>query len=165
MHTMSMLWSITDAVSSSSWPILFKVLMLNVTICIVFLHLSSFSLCLSSVADFSNTGATNLSRTCPFFTHMKDHVVWVRVRVIFRWLYFNFINRYHPKRWGDVVPWLNYLILAINQWGFVHPPSDEMHCWPVAGFFHLTSHQLCCFPWLPRFNMWKKKKKKKKIIN
>ena len=32
MHTMSMLWSIADTVSSSSWPILFKVLTLNVTI-------------------------------------------------------------------------------------------------------------------------------------
>ena len=44
-----------DAVSSGSRPILFKVLTLNVTICIVCLHLNNF--CLSSVADFSNTEA------------------------------------------------------------------------------------------------------------
>ena len=56
-HTLLMLWSITDSVSSSSWPILFKVLTLNITTCIVFLHLSSFYFRLSSIADFSNTGA------------------------------------------------------------------------------------------------------------
>ena len=55
MHIMSMLGSIAEAVSSSSWPILFKVLTLNIAICIVLLHLSNF--CLSSVADFSNTRA------------------------------------------------------------------------------------------------------------
>ena len=42
-----------DALSSSSCPILFKVLMLNVAICMVRLHLSNFGL--SLVADFSNT--------------------------------------------------------------------------------------------------------------
>ena len=57
MHTMSMLWSTADAVSSSSWPILFEVLMLNVTICIMLLHFSSFCLCLSFVADLLNAGA------------------------------------------------------------------------------------------------------------
>ena len=40
-----------DAVSSGSCPILFKVLTLNIAICIVCLHFSNF--CLSS--DFSNT--------------------------------------------------------------------------------------------------------------
>ena len=49
-------YSSADAVSSGSCPILFKVLMLNVAICIVCLHFSSFC-CLSSVADFSNTDA------------------------------------------------------------------------------------------------------------
>ena len=52
---MSILCSTADAVSSGSWPILFRVLTLNVAICIVCLHFSSF--CLSSVADFSNTEA------------------------------------------------------------------------------------------------------------
>ena len=51
---MSMLYSTADAVSSGSCPVLLKVLTLNVAICIVCVHFSSFS-CLSSVADFSNT--------------------------------------------------------------------------------------------------------------
>ena len=55
MHIMSMLWSIADAVSSSSCPIFFKVVTLNIAISIVRLHFSDF--CLSSVADFSNTEA------------------------------------------------------------------------------------------------------------
>ena len=84
MHIMSMLWSIADAVSSGSCPILFKVLTLNVTICIVHLHFSNFYL--SSVADFLNTEA---SRTCPFFTRVKSKVVWVWVMVIF-WQLFLF---------------------------------------------------------------------------
>ena len=57
MPIVSTLWSIAEAVSSGSWPILFKVLTLNVTICIVLLHFSNFCFSLSSVADFSNTGA------------------------------------------------------------------------------------------------------------
>ena len=56
-HTMSMLWSIADAVCSGSCPILFKVLTLNVAICIVIFHLRNFCFCLNSVADFSNAGA------------------------------------------------------------------------------------------------------------
>ena len=38
-----------------SWPILFKVLTLNVAICMVLLHFSNFCFSLSSVADISNT--------------------------------------------------------------------------------------------------------------
>ena len=48
---MSMLRSITEAVSSGSWPILYKVLTLNVAIYIVLLHLSNFCFCLSSVVE------------------------------------------------------------------------------------------------------------------
>ena len=69
MHIMSILCSPADAVSSGSCPILFKVLTLNVAICIVCLHFCSFS-CLSSVADFSNTEARSLisaGRAPPFF--------------------------------------------------------------------------------------------------
>ena len=47
MHIISMLCSTVDAVSSGSFPILFKVLTLNVAICIVCLHFSNFC-CLSS---------------------------------------------------------------------------------------------------------------------
>ena len=61
MHIMSILCSSADAISSGSCPILFKVLTLNVAICSVCLHFSSFD-CLSSVADFSNTEARALRK-------------------------------------------------------------------------------------------------------
>ena len=66
-----------EAVSSGSWPILFKVLTLNVAICIVLLHFSNYCFNLSSVADFSNTDqGSNLSQTPHFFTRVKSHAVW-----------------------------------------------------------------------------------------
>ena len=69
MHIMSMLWSMADAVSSGSCPILFKVLTLNVAIRIVYLHFSNFCF-LSSVAYLMNTEATTLisSGLTPFLT-------------------------------------------------------------------------------------------------
>ena len=78
MHIMSILCSTADTVSSGSWPILFKVLTLNVTICIVCLHFSSFCYS-SSVADFSNTEArapTTGGRAL-FFTRAKSDAVYV----------------------------------------------------------------------------------------
>ena len=78
MHIMSILCSSADAISACSCPILFKVLTLNVAICSVCLHFSSFD-CLSSVADFSNTEArapTSAGRA-PFFTHAKSDAVCV----------------------------------------------------------------------------------------
>ena len=61
-----------DEVSSGSCPILFKVLTLNVAICIVCLHLSNFY-CLSSVADFSNTEArTPTSARCASFLPARN---------------------------------------------------------------------------------------------
>ena len=56
MHIMSILCSTADTVSSGSCPILFKVITLNIAICIVCLHFRNFC-CLSSVDGFSNTGA------------------------------------------------------------------------------------------------------------
>ena len=92
MHIMSVLCSRAYAISSGSWPILFKVLKLNYAICIVCLHFSSFC-CLSSVADFSNTEArapTSAGRA-PFLLARRAmrfvYVVWVWVMVIFRWLF------------------------------------------------------------------------------
>ena len=74
MHIMSILCSTADAISSGSCPILFKVLTLNVTICIVCLHFSSF--CgLSSVADFFNTEArapTSAGRA-PFYPRKERY--------------------------------------------------------------------------------------------
>ena len=93
MQIMSILCSTADAISSGSWPILFRVLTLNVAICIVYLHFSSFCLSLSSVADFSNTEArapTSAGRA-PFLPVRRAmrfmYVVWVWVIVIFRWLF------------------------------------------------------------------------------
>ena len=55
-----------DAVTSGSCPILFKVLTLNVAICVVHLHISNFYL--TSVADVSNTEArAPTSAGCAFF--------------------------------------------------------------------------------------------------
>ena len=88
MHIMPILCSRADAVSFSSWPILFKVLTLNVAICIVCLHFSSFC-CLSSVTDFLNTEArapTSAGRA-PFLLVRFMYVVWVWVMVIFWWLF------------------------------------------------------------------------------
>ena len=92
MHIMSILWSIREAVSSGSCPILFKVLTLNVAICIVLLHFSHFCFSLSSVADFSNAGARAPTSTehAPFLPARRamqfGQVVWECVLVIFRWL-------------------------------------------------------------------------------
>ena len=91
MHIMSILCSTADAVNSGSCSILFKVITLNVAICIVCLHFSSFSL--SSVADFSNTEArapTSAGRALflPARRAMRFvYVVWAWVMVIFRWLF------------------------------------------------------------------------------
>ena len=57
-----------DAVSSGNRPIPFKVLTLNVTICILRLHLSNFCFSLSFATDFSNTEARapTLAGRAPF---------------------------------------------------------------------------------------------------
>ena len=94
MHIMSILCSLADAISSGSWPILFKVLTLKVAICILYLRFSSFW-CLSSVADFSNNEAraptsAGFSPFLPARRAMRFvYVVWVWVMVIFRWLFYS----------------------------------------------------------------------------
>ena len=80
VHIMSILRSTADAV---------RVLTLNVAICIVCLHFSSFCY-LSSVADFSNTEtkAETSAGRAPFLPARRAmrlmYVVWVWVIVIFR---------------------------------------------------------------------------------
>ena len=102
-HSMPMLWSIEDAVSSGRWPILFKDITVSFAICIVLLYLSSFCLCLRSVADFSKTGAkvTTSAEHISFLPALRVmqfwHVVSVRVMIIFRWLYLYLINRSHNR--------------------------------------------------------------------
>ena len=93
---MSILCSSADAISSGSCPILFKVLTLNVAICSVCLHFSSFD-CLSFVADFSNTEArapTSAGRA-PFLPAQRAmrfvYVVRVWVMVIFRWSFYSLL--------------------------------------------------------------------------
>ena len=108
MHIMSILCSTADTVSSGSCPILFKVLTLNVAICIVCLHFSSF--CLSSVADFSNTEArapTSAGRA-PFFYPREERCglcMWFECG---SWLSFDdcfiLFYRTHSYRGAAVVP-------------------------------------------------------------
>ena len=78
MHIMYILCSTADAIISGSCSVLFKVLTLNVAICSVCLHFSSFCR-LRSVADFSNTEARapNSAGRTPFFTRAKSDAVCV----------------------------------------------------------------------------------------
>ena len=96
IHIMSILCSTADAISSGSCPILFKVLTLNVAICSVCLHFSSFCR-LSSVAYFSNleARAPTWAGRAPFLPARRAmrfvYVVWVWVMVIFRWLFYSLL--------------------------------------------------------------------------
>ena len=117
---MSILCSTADAVSSGSCPILFRVLTLNVAICIVCLHFSSFC-CLSSVADFSNTEAsapTSAGRA-PFFTCNKSDAVYVcDLSVGHGYLsmaVFILIYRSHSYRWAAVVLRSNWQSWALSR--------------------------------------------------
>ena len=121
MHIMSVLCSTADAVSSGSCPILLKVLTLNVAICMVCLHFSSFC-CLSSVVDFSNTEARapTFNRTRPFFTRVKSDAVYVcglsMSHGYLSMAVFILIHRSHSYRWAAVVPrsnWLNIICLIV----------------------------------------------------
>ena len=119
IQIMSILCSTADAVSSVSWPILFRVLTLNVAICIVCLHFSS--VCLSSVADFSNTEArapTSAGRA-PFFTRAKiDAVCECGLSMSHGYLsmaVFILIYRSHSYRWAAVVPRSNWQSWALSR--------------------------------------------------
>ena len=113
--------STADAVSSGSWPILFKVLTLNVAICIVCLHFSSFC-CLSPVADFSNTEvkAPISAGRAPFYNRVKNDVVYVcGLSVGHGYLsmavFLFSINRSHSYRLVAVVPWSNWRSWALSR--------------------------------------------------
>ena len=110
MQIMSILCSTADAVSSGSWPILFRVLTLNVAICIVCLHFSSF--CLSSVADFSNTEARD-----PTSAKKSDVVYVCGLSVGHGYLsmpVFILMYRSHSYRWAAVVPRSNWQSWALS---------------------------------------------------
>ena len=145
MHIMSIVCSLADAVSSSSWPILFKVLTLNVAICIVCLHFSSFC-CLSSVADFSNTEAraptsAGHASFLPARRAMRFmYVVWVWVMFIFRWPFlFSSIEA------TLIVPRSKRRSRALSHETYVQ--DQVRYCvWPSEGLFaylyiqHAASH-------------------------
>ena len=120
MQRMSILCSTADAVSSSIWPILFLVLTLNLAICIVCLHSSSFCWSLRSVADFSNTEtrARTSAGRAPFLPARRAmrfmYVVWVWVMVIFWWL-FLFSSISHSYRLAAVFPRSNWQSWALSR--------------------------------------------------
>ena len=95
MHIMFILWSIAETLSSGNCPILFKILTLNVAICIVRLHFSNFCFNLSSVADYLNTGvrAPTSVGCVPFLPARRamrfGQMVWMWVMVIFRLQFFS----------------------------------------------------------------------------
>ena len=92
-YTLAILCSAKNFVSSDNWPILFKVLM-----CIVLLYESNFGLGLSSVANFSNTGArtpTSAGRAscCPARKTMRfGHMVSISHGNRFLPVFFFFIS-------------------------------------------------------------------------
>ena len=149
MHIMSILCSPADAVSSGSCPILFKVLTLNVAICIVCLHFSSFLLFELCSWFFEHWGqGSSLSRTRPFFTRAKGDAVYVcGLSVGHGYLsmaVFILIHRSHPYRWV-VVPRSNWRSWALSRKTHV---KDQVRywVWPSMGLFkylhvhHAASH-------------------------
>ena len=140
----SVLCFAADALSPGNWFTLFKVLTLNAGMWTIFLHQSNFCLSLSSIADFSNTWVRALTSVehapcLPMQRVMQfGHMVWIRVLVIFCWLFLCFfINRHHSYRLVAVVSWLNYLILAIDLWS-----SFAQHLVKVTGDPTLNSSTL-----------------------
>ena len=69
MHIISMLLSIKEAVSSGSWPIQYKILTLNVLICIALWHFRYFCF------EHWDLGRKP-NGTCPLFASAKCDAVW-----------------------------------------------------------------------------------------
>ena len=120
MHIMSILCSTADAVSSGSWPILFKVLTLNVATCIVCLHFSSFLLFELCSWFFEHWGqGSNLSRRRSFFTRAKSDAVYVcGLSVGHGYLSmaaFILIYRSHSYGWAAVVLRSNWRFWALSR--------------------------------------------------
>ena len=120
---MSILCSATDAVIC---PILFKVLTLSIAICTVHLHLSNF--CLSSGADFSNSGARILTSAehTPCLPAQRANQFGYMVSVSYGNLLmavFHLINRHHPYRWLNYVirPLICRFLLPSIRWSLLLP--------------------------------------------
>ena len=131
MHILSMLLSIAKGISSSSWPVLGKVLTLNVTIYILRFHFSIFCNSLSSVADFSNIEARAPTSTgrAHFFDSLNIYYFLKICKKLLNFYsrgglsvgygnlsvaVFILIYRSHPYRLAAIVTWSNHLILAVE---------------------------------------------------
>ena len=151
MHIMSTLWSIADAVSSGSCPILFKVLTLNVTVCIVRLHFGNFCFSLSSVADFSNTEARAPNSA-------KIDGVWTGGVSVghynFSMAVFILIYRSHPYSMSSSSSTIE--LFDPGRWtvGFIRPGPGYTWRWTVRGFVRSLLRPSCCFPWLSKKNFF-----------
>ena len=156
---MSILYSAANAVSSGSWFSAFKVLMVNVIILTMLSHLCMFGF--GYFTDFLNTGTRTLTlaehASClPVWRVMQIVcMVWIKVMVIFWWLYFYFlITQHYPYSGVAAVSWLNYLILAIDLWGSstqylvqctIDPPLDS------SALLHIHYACIPLFPLLYTF--------------
>ena len=112
MQIISILCSSADAISSGSCPILFKVLTLNVAICSVCLHFSSFD-CLSSVADFSNTEArapTSAGRA-PFLPARRARCGLCKWFECGSWLSWFELIKWNYLFWLKNILWSQYALL------------------------------------------------------
>ena len=144
MHIMSMLCSMADAVSSGSCPILFKVLTLNVAICIVCLHFSNCC-CLSSVADLSNTSAGH----APFYPREERCGLYMWFEYGF-WLSFDgcfYSHPWKPTLWmsSSCSP-IELTILTVGSWDS-YDQDQVRHCVRPSEGFCLPLRPPCCFPW------------------
>ena len=150
MHIMSILCSTADAVSSGSWPILFKILTSNVAICIVWLHFCNFLLFELCSWFFEHWGqGSNLSRTRPFFTRVKSDTIYVcGLSVGHSYLsmaVFIFIYRSHSYRGAAVVPRSNWRSWALSR--ETHTSRTRLGiAWAVGGFIRIPLRPSCCFP-------------------
>ena len=147
---LSLLWSILDAVTTGSCPILFKVLTLNAAICIVCLHFSNFCLSLSSVSDFRTLGRRlQPQQDAPLFlpalrTMWFGQLVWVCVMIIFRWLFFFFFSSIEDTHSGSSpIELLDRGRLTV---GFIRPGPGSALRWIVRGFIrsHLGPPSCTC---------------------
>ena len=108
-----------------------------------FLPVRNIGLALSSVADFLNSMARVLTSAerASYLPERKaiclEHTVWIKVTVIFRWL-FCLINRRYPKRLEAVIFLLNNLFLiykVIPPTIWWRPPLTELS----AAFFFTST--------------------------
>ena len=116
-----------------------KGLTINVTVCIVCLHFSSFC-CLSSLAHFSNTEARAPASAgrAPSFTRAKSDAVYVCGLSLghgyLSMAVFICIYRKHSYRWTAVVPRSNWRSWALGRKTQV---QDQIRywVWPWMGLF------------------------------